>query len=420
MAKRKNIKLGPFVKGKDNVQKEYSIKNDSLHEAKNVDISDEGKIERRNGYTQVYSGTDIHSLYEYDDKAYFVEDGTLKRLNQDYTATNLKTGIGGVELDYVTVNGDTYYVGGGIGKIKNDGTWSTWGVPNPNSQPILVASSGTHPAGRYQVAITFVNSDGEESGTGTAALITLTENQKITLSGIQQDSNASWIKVYATPVNGTTLYHQMTIPMGTTSVDLAYLEDGDILRTQFLDNPINGHLVEYYNGRIYVAQDNYLWYSEPYRYGLFDLRDNYIVYPENINFIKALNNGMWVGSDKVYFLRGKDPTDITQREGFGCKPIYNTAIKTESTLFNFENIFGQVIFFWSNMGAMIGTEEGIVIPLSSKRYVPDEYGKGKSFFRQDDGITQIISSLTNKGNTSSLSATDSVSATVIRNGIVIG
>ena len=418
---RREVELGPFPKGINNIQKATSIPYDSLDSATNVDINDEGKIQKRPGYTQLYSGTSVHSLYSVGNLCLFVEGGNLNRLNHDNSVTTLKSGLSGLPLNYVTVNGETFYCSlGDTGKLSWTGDWGLWGFPSPQYQPMLIAASGAMEGGVYQVAVTFVGSDGYESGTPTAGSITITDGQKIVLSGIPTNVDSQYVKVYATPVNGTTLYHQMTLPAATTTADLQFLENGAALETQFLSAPPVGQFIDYYNGRVYVAQDNYLFYSEPYNYGAFDMGNNYVEYPEKIRFMKALNNGIYVGSDQVYFLRGDDPTKISQRAAYTCYPIYDTAIVVESTLFNFENIFGQAVFFWSDQGAMIGTEDGFVIPLSNRRYVPGLYDKGKSFFRQEDGISNIISSLTEHGGTSTLGASDEASATITRNGIVIG
>ena len=417
---RRQVQLGPFPKGINNIQEDTSVPYDSLDSATNVDVNDEGKIQKRQGYTQLYSGTDIHSLYSHGYLCVFVEGGNLKRLNTDWSASVLKSGVSGLEVQYVTVDGTTYYSSlGDTGKLSWTGNWSRWGVPAPQYQPTLIASSGAMSAGEYQVAVTFVDSDGYESGSPAAGFVTITDGQKIILSGIPTDIDSSYVKVYATSANGTALYHQMTLTAGTTSVDLQYLENGAELETQFLSAPPVGQFIGYYNGRIYVAQEEYLYYSEPYNYGAFDMSKNYIVYPEKIRFLKTLNNGVYIGSDKVYFLRGDDPTEMKQRVAFDCYPVYDTANVIETTLFNFENIFGQGVFFWSNQGAMIGTEEGFVIPLSNRRYVPNLFDTGKTFFRQDDGMSNLISSMTNRGGGSAIGATDSASATVTRNGIVI-
>jgi len=420
---RQNIKLGPFPKGKNNVQKETSIPQDSLNEALNVNITDDGKVERRKGYQRVYSGSNIHSFYSSGDLAIFVEGNDLKRLDNSFeSATVIKANEFGPELlDYLELNGSIYYTCSyGTGVVKNNGEYSNLGVVPPHGQPTLIATSSARlQAGTYQVAITYLDSEGQESGTNDASVITIEDGQGILLQNIPQNLDYSSINVYATPPNGVTLYKQANIPMGTTSGTLSFLIEGDELLTQFGDVAPSGQYIDYYNGRLWIADGNVLWFSEPWRYGLFKYATNFIEFPEEIKFIKSLNTGMYVGSDKVYFLRGSSPDELTYKSVFDATPIHNTAIVVDTTLFNFENVFGKGVFLWSDKGALLGIEEGSVIPLSHKRYVPDEYDSGTSFLKAEDGITHIISSLTKKGNVSNLQTSDSASAEVIRHSITI-
>ena len=70
----KTTELQRFTAGKNNVAPDTDLPENSLVEALNVDLDEQGNAYRRSGYTKIYSGSDIHSLFE----RYFVENTYLK------------------------------------------------------------------------------------------------------------------------------------------------------------------------------------------------------------------------------------------------------------------------------------------------------------------------------------------------------
>jgi len=80
-----------------------------------------------------------------------------------------------------------------------------------------------------------------------------------------------------------------------------------------LSDPPIGNIVEYYRNRMYVAQKNVLWYSEPGAYGAFDLARGFIMYPTDIRMVVAVDDGLYVSdSTSIYFLAGKTPLEFEQ------------------------------------------------------------------------------------------------------------
>jgi len=79
---------------------------------------------------------------------------------------------------------------------------------------------------------------------------------------------------------------------------------------QFSDPPLGSKLV-LHSSRIYVVVDNILWYSEPLAYGWFDLASNFIPFRSNIRMIRAVKDGIFVGTEtEVVFLGGTDPREF--------------------------------------------------------------------------------------------------------------
>ena len=79
-------------------------------QAENVDLSRHGSVSRRAGRTRVYTGN-ISAAWGDGEDFLFVEDGVLKRLNGDYSATVLREGLTTPDVLYVlrSVMGRLYW-----------------------------------------------------------------------------------------------------------------------------------------------------------------------------------------------------------------------------------------------------------------------------------------------------------------------
>ena len=73
-----------------------------------------------------------------------------------------------------------------------------------------------------------------------------------------------------------------------------------------LSDPPVGKFIEHYKGRIYIAQGDVLWYSEPYHYEAFNLHANFLQFEEPIRMVRAVRDGIFVSTERtIYFLAGE-------------------------------------------------------------------------------------------------------------------
>jgi hypothetical protein len=98
------------VSGINNVVDDARMEPHQLKYAYNIDISDKGRPSRRGGNNKVVtpSGT-VHSMWGDDKMCFYVENGVLKRLHEDYTSTTLRTGVSNYHMNFVEVNDKYYY-----------------------------------------------------------------------------------------------------------------------------------------------------------------------------------------------------------------------------------------------------------------------------------------------------------------------
>jgi len=74
------------------------------------------------------------------------------------------------------------------------------------------------------------------------------------------------------------------------------------------NHPPTGKFLEYYKGRMYVAQGDTLWYSEPFSLNHFDLHRGFVRFGKPIVMVKAVTSGIFVSTvDRTFFLSGDSP-----------------------------------------------------------------------------------------------------------------
>lgn len=427
--KTDSLKLGRFKGGVNNVLDVHELGKDFLREGVNVDIDRAGKVRRRRGYTLKSAGV-CHSLWSHESWpfALLVKSGQLTRLTYVDGAEVLAT-LSSVRayrrMSYTALN-EYAYLSNGVERlvVSQQGVVGQWGVDGPGGQPALSLVSGVGGAapGTYQVAVTFVSSSGEESGTGQAAAITVpdTGSYSIGLSGIPQPGSGR-IRIYVSGPNGATLYHSHDIMAGTSTFQVSRQGQGRALETMFHDRVPPCSIVRAHRGRLYMAVGDTVYYTPALRYGLYKLHTNYFRFPSTVTMIQPVDGGLYIGTSKqVVFLPGDDPTSMRQQQvdGFGAVPY--TGMSTDRFSYDEKVPPAPCALWWSTNGVLFcGRADGTVVPVTQNRLALPSYAAGATMLREADGIRQIVSVLRGPGDEAVFGAQDSAVATVIRNGVVI-
>ncbi|RKZ79057.1 MAG: hypothetical protein DRQ35_04935 [Gammaproteobacteria bacterium] len=414
------IALGGFALGKNNIAKETALPEGSLRDAINVDIDNAGKARLRRGYQQIYTGTNIHSLF----KRYFIEDTNLMYLNADNTASLVKADFSSSQVAYAEMM-DNIICTNSIGNwvITPHGV-SRIGIKDPSSAAILLTTNGSLPVGQYQVSMQFIDTNtGEFSAASDIQVIELATPSGLRITNIPQPENADIsVQIYVSLANGTALYRTLTVPYGTMSANITTVLDSDIA-LENADQKIlpHGDFIAYNYGRTYVAQGKLLWYSEPMWYGQTNITRNFWQFASDITVLLALKNGIFVVADKTYFLSGTKPEDSQLNEVSSA-----TGIKGTGLIVNAENLTspssekGEVAYWFSDRGAVIGSPNGSILFASEDRLSVPSANKGNSMYTESNGIRQMITTLhTTGGMNSKIGATDSASIKILRNGVWI-
>lgn len=373
-----------------------------LKRAKNIDIDDSNKPRRRLGYQQSLAGTNCHSLWSNGQICLYREGSYLKRLNDTLQGSvTLRSGItGNLTMAYLPLDNKVYYSDGNISGVIENGVSRSWGLSIPPTSPVLLTIAGGLLSGTYQVAYTYVRNDGQESGATEAAALTVAANQGVRITGIipSADPTVTKIHVYVTRRDSETFYRAYILNNAANQVCDHTTEDslsGTPLRSQFLSPPPAGQILEYYNGRIFIGSFDAVWYTEPFKYELCDLSNNFIQFESDVTLIGAVSDGVYFGTDnEISFVRGDQPKSFKwdQKADYGA--IFGTPQKIIRPDVGQNEATQTLIIFASAKGICIGGKSGEMINKSRETFIYEPAYSGVGFVRKVRGIDQYLCTLT--------------------------
>lgn len=391
-----------------------------LREAVNVDLTTLGHPLRRTGYEQLSSGY-THSLWSAPDLDYglFVRDGWLTSLSEQGLETQLTQVHAYAPMSYATVNGVVYYSNGmdqGCASVLE--AWH-WGLPTPPEPVAAVSPGGALYAGTYQIALTYVDADLEESGASTVITVAVPANSALTVTiPGPWPSAATTARVYVSQPNGETLYHAQSVNVpATVSITPDNMARGRILDTLDLQPPKPGGIVRYYSGRMYIARRDTVIFTEALRYGLTRPAQGIYMFPADVTLLEPTTDGVYVGyKGGVVFLAGTDPYNVTQVNVLPSSPVPRASCMVPGERLGAG--VATVPVWWGQDGAMVaGMPGGQVKQLTRDRLAVPKFQLGAALYREREGISQVVSTLRRGGEQNTMGATDSVVAEIRRNTI---
>jgi len=419
----KSVLVDTF-KGINNVLPDDKSVDGYLKELVNLDIDKNNNLFKRKGFV-LRDSSSFHSLWSNENKTrmFAVRDGDLVEIKADSSYTTLVPSIGDSRVTYDEVDNIVYYTSRfKSGKITNS-VAGNWGIAVPNVIPSLLEANGSMVKGSYQVTTTFETLDGRESGSLLAAVISVSDFSSIVVSNlpVSTDPEIAYVNIYVTLENGDNFNRIAKLPNGTTSYTISSVNFSDRpLETFNLSPAPNGSIVKWAHGRLYVSQDNILWWSEPYQYDHFDLRKNYYYFEEEITAICPTPDGLWVSADKIYYVAGKDPSSARLSEKEVAKVVLGSDVKFSGAYIFIENTpLGYKWFVTTNKGIFVLFNDGVILNISERNVSMPEAKSGASAFIQEDGINRYVSLLKEKQKSNNTAIGDMVTSTIIRNGITI-
>jgi hypothetical protein len=242
----------------------------------------------------------------------------------------------------------------------------------------------------------------------------------ILFSNLPNDPDADYVNVYMTPWNGEVLYRVAQVAMGTSSTSVtSYTTVAKQLRTQYMDPPIAGRFLTLYNGSIYFAVGNILYWTEPFAYHLVDYKQNFIPLPDSITDIGAVEDGLYVSADKTYLLSGDKPADFKPIDVTDDIIVSYTAVTVPASKILKEGDF-DVLVWTGQRGVYVGGPGGQITNVTEDRFVPNPATEGTAVLRDRDGSDQYAALLKDTNDSpDGFYASDVAVAEVYRNGVLV-
>ena len=365
-----------------------------LATALNVDITDARRIRRRKGFgASVVSGA-CHSFWSSGSHAYMVRAGELLQVMPDFTVKVLRAGLtDDAQMEFDIVGGRVFFSNGQENGVIEGGVARPWGLAVPGL-PAVVKVTGSLRAGRYQYVVTFSDQFGQESGAGRAGLIDLAEPSGLAFSSFGAvPDNAATINLYLSQPDGDILYLADALHRDATLTTVTAPIDGVMpLSTQFLSPPPPGAHIVYSYGRIYVADGQRVYPSEPYAPELFDLRKHHPT-ESLVTMLASVTAGMFIGTEtEVGWVSGAEP----DKSGFIHKAPHGVIPGTLA--YGPTDDFGggadgQAAYFATTGGIMRGLPGGQLENLTRARYQYPTATRGAGVVRTTGGIAQYLAVL---------------------------
>lgn len=417
----KSVTIKTF-KGENNIHSPESTNTAFLKLASNMDLDTTGGLSKREGYRVVDTGK-YTSLWASENGlgCYGVKDGNLVKINSDYSSTIILNNVSEEKISFEEVQGLIYFTNSSVNGVIENGIVRNWGLDKVNTPPILTQGIGSLLSGTYMVAYTYIDQFSRESGTAISSSITVPSGSSINLF-IPSASypEAVFARVYCSTTDGTVLYYSGISTLNSNYTISSTTNLINPLRTFNLDSPVNGHIVKLYKGRMYIAKDNVLYYSEPFQYDLFNLAENFIVFPERIKIVCPVEDGIWIGSDRLYYLSGDSPDKFRKDNKEYVKVVEGTEVRFSGSYLHIENTpVGYKWIISSNLGVFILFNQGLVINTTEAFYNIDRADTGSAIFIQNKGMNRYLSILNKNLKQDNTVFGDLVETSIIRNGVVL-
>lgn len=392
-------------------------------DAKNVDVYRDGVFKTRRGYIKKRTLTKAHSGDVLLNKFYYVDNGTIYKYQEGQNSDLvIKSGLNpNLEVSFATIDNQIFWSNSEVcGRIVNNVS-TFWGLDQTYPPVLTQTSTGSLHSGVYLVSVAAV-ADGIESGSYTSSSITLTSDGGIDVSinPSNIDTNATSLNVYVSDTNGNNLYLNKNVPVGNFSINNQ--SDKITLFTGLnVSPPPPGHIVREFNGFIFIASNNILYFSEPNGYHRFRLNTDAFVFDSRIVLVEHVSTGLYVATENegTYYLSGYEPKKFRRVHKCSKRVSEGKALRVPIRKFPWIEVdYDEEVPVWiTEDGYAIGGQDGWIRYPTDARVAMDSTKKSTLTYVERPGLRQILTSLKDKISESKMQTTDNMVLSVTRNGV---
>lgn len=151
---------------------------------------------------------------------------------------------------------------------------------------------------------------------------------------------------------------------------------GPTTHRHFSGPAAGNHLTEFF-GRMIIARDKVMYWSEPYNFGLFDAAGSFVQFHSKILMVKSVDTGLFISTqNNTYFLMGTDPGKWVPKRVAGYPAVeWTCAIDYIYTADLGMDMSGRCAVWASREGAILGLPDGNIKNLNKNKIIYPEASK---------------------------------------------
>jgi len=211
---------------------------------------------------------------------------------------------------------------------------------------------------------------------------------------------------------------QSTVERSYIKVDgSSYTKEYEINSAPALESSIPlGDVMETFYNRIFIGNGTILYFSEPFAPSWFG--GMYFQFPSKVVSLMPVSSGMYIATElTLYYLSGLNQESWKLSIIDHIRTVKRSEQLVSSEVVRVENSpLGEQWLITTDKGILVLKDNEFVINLTEDRVTIPFSPSGASGYFQRDGVDRYISILDNN-DTDRAVFTDSVSSTVIRNGV---
>jgi hypothetical protein len=235
----------------------------------------------------------------------------------------------------------------------------------------------------YRVAVTQLSQSDEESGADLPVEVTVPEGGKIDCVNFPLDGK--WLQLYVSPANEENLYFVALLHPATRQYTVDDVSGATtMLDTVEAEPPPPCHLITSFAGRVYVAVDNVVYFTDPFSYGLIRPASNFYLFPRRVTVMEAVSDTIYFCSDKTYALMGIDTQDFLQREVLPYGGVFGTGRHLANA---------DAVAWFSPRGFVVGGVQMQTKNQTEGMIAVSSFDEGRTLIREQDGLKQMIAVL---------------------------
>jgi hypothetical protein len=152
-----------------------------------------------------------------------------------------------------------------------------------------------------------------------------------------------------------------------------------------------GHLIEWFNGRLYVARGGDVWHSDAIYPGSTDERKNFKQLGGYVSLLRAVKDGIYVSNSKeTYFLAGLDPGEATLVKVASYPAILGSDVQIDGDRLGLRDSSGRAVLWLSPQGICAGLDGGQFINLTQSFYRPTSLNESRAMLRLVGNFYQYL------------------------------